>query len=336
MFFQTFYNYDKKEQNAHLRGKDTMMKKKTILPLLLALALTGCSTQPDSIAPTASVTEAPAGTEAVIEAPAGSSTEAPTEPPVIAEAPEDIAYRFIEEELIQTDGLSDLALYQAIDWEAGSPTCGELVPPDATQGIISAYVEDFSGDGVPELLVICSKDYRIDLDFYKITEDTCLMIGSYSIEGGQYVDNSPKIGTVNGKVIVENDYLVLPGCTQYGHSFIVLSATDGGVETLCDFSGYRTPGGMTLNVHGSVDLDKIVDEIDDNNEHPDVEQAAMQCLQDIGITPVEIKAGWPEGRDASYGIFPMIDKMTLLLDTTSTENGLSRFNDYTALRENLG
>ncbi|MCR4644955.1 MAG: hypothetical protein K5695_06045 [Oscillospiraceae bacterium] len=326
------------------------MKKTTILTALLcALILTGCGTKTETSAP-APATEA--ATEAITEAETAAETETAAEPEteataeIIVEAEtgpkpdtadkEAIAYKFIRDELSSSEGLSDLQPYTAINWDMASPECGELAPPKSTQGIIGAVVEDLSGDGAPELLVICSRGYRIDLDFYKITDETCLMIGSYSIDGGQRADHVPQISMKNGKVIVEDSAMVLPGCSSYGHSVTVLAATDGGYETLCELSGFRSPGSMTLNVHGSVTLDLGVEEMNDDNEHPDVEEAARQCLQDAGLDPVYLKAGWPDDRDLCYGIFADFDGTELLFDTTSNEDSVVQFNDHTGLREKLG
>ena len=263
-----------------------------------------------------------------------SAAEAPTAAPTEAADPQDIAYRFIRDELIPQEGLSDLQPYLAIDWEMASPTCGELVPPQSTQGIISAAVEDFSGDGVPELLTVVSRGYRIDLDFYTIADDTCLMIGSYSIESSQSVDITPEISIKNGKVIVEYSSLALPGCSSYGNAFIALSTTDGGINTLCELSGFRVPGSVSLNVNGSVQLN--YSDTENTDPQPDIEQAAMQCLQDAGLDPVSVQAGWSEDMDLSYGIYPQIEGKTKLFDTTSDEESNVRFNDYTGLREKLG
>ncbi|MBR3629510.1 MAG: hypothetical protein IKN55_03450 [Oscillospiraceae bacterium] len=324
------------------------MNRKPFLPLLLVLALTGCSAGTESSTPAANPETEPVTTSAAEEtsgpetagteptdAPTEAPTDAPTEPPTEAADPEEIAYRFLSEELIPADGLSDLQHYLAIDWELASPTCGELVPPQSTQGIISAAVEDFSGDGVPELLTVVSRGYRIDLDFYTIADDTCRMIGSYSIESSQSVNITPEISIKNGKVIVEYSSMALPGCSSYGNAFIALSATDGGINTLCELSGFRVPGSMTLNVNGSVKLDVAVDEMEDDNSHPDIEQAAMQCLQDAGLDPVSVQAGWSESMDLSYGIYPQIEGKTKLFDTTSDEESNVRFNDYTGLRDKL-
>ena len=147
--------------------------------------------------------------------------------------------------------------------------------------------------------MISSKDYRFDLDFYRITDDTCLMIGGYSIEGGRSVDNVPKISFKNGKVIVENEYMILPGCSHYGNSVTVLSTTDGCVETLCELSGYRSPGTIALHVEDSNGTDATAMGPEDDNDHPDIEQAAMQCLQDAGLDPVSAHAGWSEELDLS-------------------------------------
>ncbi len=335
------------------------MKRIIVIPLLLALVLTGCSVPADSTVSTEPVTEIETASELQTEPKSETQTEEVTESLTETEAEtipdtemetdvpaaltdvQKTAYTYIRDELIPLYGISDLQSYPSICWDYSAPEVGALAPPAETQGIISAVTADMTGDAIPELLTVRSDGLDYVLEWYSIDGETVTLLDDYSISGGgatAFV--TPKISLKNGRVIVYTEYLILPGCSRYGNETIVLGIEEGAVSELCSMGGSRSPGSVGFHVKGLGDLSFSLSESDDG-EHPDVEKKAMDELEFAGVEAASIYAGWgwkaPDGLggDLSYGIYPTFVEATLLFDTAdSTPDAAEsrQFSDHTDLR----
>ena len=344
------------------------MKYRRYVPLLLALLLTGCGTQAGTASSaepvTESLTETETATDTQTEPPtetaADTQTEPPTETAPATEAPSETAaetvpseltdvqktaYTYIRDELIPQYGLSDLAPYKSVCWISNSPDFGALTPPTETQGLISAVTADLTGDDTPELLTFRTEGIGYVLEWYSLEGGSVSLLCSYSVPGGgtdAWV--TPRILLKNDRVVVYYAYLILPGCSRYGNETTVLGLEDGEVRELCTLSGIRTPGSIGFSVKGLNELNFVLSETDDENQHPDVEKTAMSELEYAGAEAASVYAGWgwdaPEelAGDLCYGIYPTFEDSTPIFDTidTAPDNQETRqFADHTALRSCL-
>ena len=169
------------------------MKRNIIYPLLLALTLTGCQS-PASV-PEPSETAAETTAESTSETAAETTAEAA---PVSNEA----AYAFIRDMLIPQYGLSKpWTVIQPITYQETGFTCEDL--PAEAQGIISAVVQDFDGDGDPEIVILMQKYHSFILQLY------CPFDGTYALcevyEFLTYWDNT----SYNPKLWIQDDLLIL-------------------------------------------------------------------------------------------------------------------------------
>ena len=187
------------------------MKMKPFLPLLLALALTGCSagterSTPDAVPETVPVADVTAGETAEVPA----VTEAPTEKPT---APPSEAMRYLQDALVPLYGLSELTPY--------SP---KQAPPASALGILSAVEQDFTGDGTPDLLIVRQDETACLLDLYTRTGADYDLAYSYTCCSA--ADQPAALVHLSQ----QDDLLLVNGSDALHRRYAVLRATDSGFE----------------------------------------------------------------------------------------------------------
>lgn len=238
----------------------------------------------------------------------------------------------IQEELIPLYGLSDLKVYPSINWDYNDSDVGSLVPPTDTQGILSAFERDLTGDGIPELMTVRSQDMDYILEWYSTQNDTLKLLDSYTIAGGgtdSYV--KPQISVKNDRILVYTEWLGLPGASHYGNETVVLGFQDGKINELCSIGGSRSPGTVFLHVNDS--MTQSYDEAEEEEAHSDFEKAAMSELERAGAAAESVSVGW--GDDLNYGIYPVFEDAVLIFDTDETGENSRQFVDHTSLRDKL-
>lgn len=193
--------------------------KHRLFPLFLALLLTGCSMQTDTSAPESPTeTLADPAVDSLAESPA--ETESTALPPV--DHPEDAAYTFIRDTLIPHYGLSKpWTVIQPITYKGTGFTCKDL--PAEAHGIISAVVQDFDGNGDPEIVTLMLKHHSFILELYCPFDGTYALCGVYAFL--TYWDNvsyNPKLWVQDDLLLMTNDSLTCDPAHEQDAAFTAM------------------------------------------------------------------------------------------------------------------
>ena len=103
--------------------------------------------------------------------------EIPTVPP--ADDPESLAKRFISEVLVLNYGVSESVTFEQVDLDGSG---NALPPPKVSEGLISAVIRDFTGDGTPELVTVREQDWSYIIDTYTLLDDGYALGGTHTRE----------------------------------------------------------------------------------------------------------------------------------------------------------
>ncbi|MCR4644954.1 MAG: hypothetical protein K5695_06040 [Oscillospiraceae bacterium] len=264
-----------------------MKHTKALIPLLCVLALTGCSARTDTSAPTEPMTEPATETEAVTE------TVLVTEAPV--DDPEEAAYAYIRSTLLPQYGLSATDTLLAIfvddyDTERRYQWFDHSDPiPAEAQGLIAAAVRDLSGDSVPELVTLRAEDWSLILDAYRIGNDTCTPLGSFTVcTYSPHEDFFPYVWMQDDLLLVESYVGTFSIIEQDGYktnrsdeqltTFTALHVTDNGFEAAVTLTGGYTADKVICTV-GDEDLSAAPGEADIDRANA----LAAEALDALGI-----------------------------------------------------
>ncbi|MCR4644953.1 MAG: hypothetical protein K5695_06035 [Oscillospiraceae bacterium] len=207
-----------------------------------------------------------------------------------ASSPEETAYRYVKNELFPAYGMSEQGSFPSKRARWDNETL--LRYPDAAQGILSAVVQDFNGDGAPELLTARADDWSVILDFYRIGDDTCAPLASYTVctnDPAHYA--TPQLYVLGDRILLYNVAgAVIGGDARLSYTGTLLHLTEQGVAEQTLFDGAFDPhecrvtaAGKTLTAPwGELDLEEGT-------------ALVRQALQDAGIVPPEYTAVFVNG-----------------------------------------
>ncbi|MBQ6942697.1 MAG: SH3 domain-containing protein [Ruminococcus sp.] len=253
----------------------------------------------------------------------GEETNEPTKSETIDY--EKIYYSYIENELIPQYGLSDLAGFEAVNWN-NSPAVNEI--PTSTQGIIGANIYDYDGDSYVECLVIrqSQSDYIIDCYDYNLN-----LLDSYTAcsftpgRPGNYI--TLKISMLNDCIVIENSSMSVPSLSNYGTNVAILSLSDGKFDEIIAFGGFRhTMQGESLYLNDESIGDTTLTE----NDTKTMKNKISFALQSLGILFNSLEVG---RINDSFGVEIKFTNEPVMLFEDAYIDGLTYFKDYTNLRD---
>ncbi len=339
-------------------NKLTTNKILTTLCLLLTVSLTACgqATESHSDAGTASTTETTAETTAMTTSAAtepSSETELPETQPETMEAPaetttaaetvleettaavsqEDAFYQMIADTLVPQWGLSDLAGFD----EDGNADQSYLVKaiPAGTQGIVSAYVQDFDGNGTEECLIVRVGESAYILDLYDVNG---AMLGTwvahwFTPDNYNYATDLT-IYLVDNYLVVERYQIKMPGYSSYGTETQVYKISEAdGISMELFFGGTRSPmNGCVLYVNEET---IVGDESMEGAAFDPLDAMLREELGTLGMQVEGLHFGWDVGEDLNYGIKADFLGDAVMLFEDGYADGLTVFQDYTQLRERI-
>jgi len=222
---------------------------------------------------------------------------------------------FIQNTLILKYGLSDMKPF-SIDTE---------IEPH-TRGIISAWIQDFTGDTIPELLTVRADADTFCLECWKPVDETMALLGSQQI--CTLVPQQsiiPMISIQNDKIIIETKWMNIPGQSSYGNEISILSVTENGFQTVLSATASRVSGNETLTIN---DIS-----FTGHDFEPDYETYRLllcEALAEADIAYRSADAGWL--KEILYGIVIEFSD-TFLLFSYHTEQDMYILCDGSHLRQ---
>lgn len=300
---------------------------KRFLTVLLAMVFTGCGSIPPPPEPTDPSTQETAATVAdIVTEPQPITTtekpEIPTVPP--ADDPESLAKRFISEVLVPNYGVSESVTFEQVDLDGSG---NALPPPKASEGLISAVIRDFTGDGTPELVTVREQDWSYIIDTYTLLDDGYALGGTHTICTGY--DASlyfPEVAIKDDHILVRQSWVGVPGYSRYGNGLTILGVTDHGFKVQGDFWGARYPGELSFSVNSR---DFTYEEGSDTYDPIDFCQTAAETLDGLGMKWSGLTGGWRD--DGGFGIDITFDGEENVFRFDQDSEGNCKFVDYTGL-----
>lgn len=283
------------------------------------------TTQPVTEASTEAATTQPA-TEATT-AETTSTKPAPTEPTAVKTD----MYDFLRKTLIPKHGLSDLGDF---DMEGNLDSSYKIQPiPKSTQGIISAMRHDFNADGAEEYIIFRAEENTYILDYYNdkgVLKDS-FDVWSYDLNAVTASRNFT-ISVVDDRIVIAANWIAIPGYSRYGTDTTILAVTADGFDEQLNFGGGRFIGSCTLHVD-----DESVEGDEDMGEetYGDLQTLLADELTAIGMEWTDMRFGWDQLYDLSYGIEVDFSAKSTALFSFGSSGYLTHFVDHTNLRDAL-
>lgn len=307
------------------------MKHLKFIPFLLLLLLTGCSDGQTGVpADPLTGTEPSAGiTQAVTEAETAPPTQAGTDAQRIPmREQEDLAYAFIQEELVPMYRLSDTAFFETVDWEEG---CAVPVPP-LTQGLVSAYIHDMDGDQNAELLTVRVTEFEYIADVYVPVGGGSFMpldsevLASYDAMS----DVRPAVSMQGNTLLVRMDHAAVPGYSSFGTQITAYCIDRRGITQTAQIGVHRSPGWLFASVN---DAQFESPEEPDTMDYPVLRASMEQAFADAGVECGDVHFGWGYGNE--YGAEVAFPGEIMIFMTDHVPDSGTFFLDSTGLREHL-
>ena len=146
---------------------------------------------------------------------------------------EEIYYSYIENELIPQYGLSDLAGFEAVNWNV-SPVVNEI--PSCTQGIIGAKIYDYNEDGYKECLIIRQEktDYIVECYDHNLELLDTHIACSFR-PGNPGYNVLLNVSMLENYILIESSSSSFPNLSRSGTNITLLRLFDGKLNETITF-----------------------------------------------------------------------------------------------------